>query len=89
MRKYNFLFPLISSNEQYKKFLYILFISIIMKSSKTLTSGTLWGELPARERLKQEVITPDLIENIWRQVLDDTNNPDFDYGIDRQPEYLQ
>lgn len=60
-----------------------------MKSSKSLTTGTLWGELPVRETLKQEVITPDLIENVWRQVLDDTNNTDCDYRIDRQPEYLE
>lgn len=60
-----------------------------MKSSKSLTNGALWGELPAREMLKQEVITPDTIENIWRQVMDDSNNPDCDYRIDRQPEYLQ
>ncbi|EZA50920.1 STAGA complex 65 subunit gamma [Ooceraea biroi] len=60
-----------------------------MKSSKSLANGGLWGELPARETLKQEIITPDLIENIWRQVLDDTNNTDCDYRIDRQPEYLQ
>ncbi|XP_029678663.1 STAGA complex 65 subunit gamma-like isoform X1 [Formica exsecta] len=58
-----------------------------MKSSKNL--GGLWGELPSREMLKQEIITPDLIENVWRQAMDDSNNTDCDYRIDRQPEYLQ
>jgi len=61
----------------------------MMKSSKNFTNCVLWGELPARETLKQEVITPDLIENVWRQVLDDTNNTDCDYRTDRQHEYLQ
>lgn len=58
-----------------------------MKSSKSLSG--LWGELPSREMLKQEIITPDLIENVWRQAMDDSNNTDCDYRIDRQPEYLQ
>lgn len=57
-----------------------------MKSSKSLSG--LWGELP-REMLKQEIITPDLIENVWRQAMDESNNTDCDYRIDRQPEYLQ
>ncbi|XP_011647458.1 uncharacterized protein LOC105433726 isoform X2 [Pogonomyrmex barbatus] len=61
----------------------------IMKTNKNVSNGGLWGELPAREMLKQEVITPDLIENVWRQVLDDSNNTDCDYRIDQQPEYLQ
>lgn len=39
--------------------------------------------------LKQEIITPDLIENVWRQAMDDSNNTDCDYRIDRQSEYLQ
>lgn len=61
-----------------------------MKSSKSLGNNGLWGELPPREMLKQEVITPDLIENVWRQVIDDSNNTDCDYRIDnRQLEYLQ
>lgn len=59
-----------------------------MKSSKSLNNGTLWGELPAREMLKQEVITPDIIENIWRQVIDDSNS-DCDYQFDGQSDYLQ
>lgn len=60
-----------------------------MKSNKNVSNGGLWGELPAREMLKQEVITPDLIENVWRQVIDESNNTDCDYRNDRQPEYLQ
>ncbi|XP_071638367.1 uncharacterized protein [Temnothorax longispinosus] len=60
-----------------------------MKSHKSLGTGGLWGELPAREMLKQEVITPDLIENVWRQVMDDSNSTDCDYRNDRQPEYLE
>lgn len=68
-------------------------IDSAMKSSKSLSNGGLWGELPAREMLKynhtQEMITPDIIENIWRQVIDDSNNSDCDYRIDKQPEYLQ
>ncbi|KAL0106726.1 hypothetical protein PUN28_015340 [Cardiocondyla obscurior] len=60
-----------------------------MKSNRNLSSGGLWGELPAREMLKQEVITPDLIENVWRQVIDDSNNTDCDYRNDRQPEYIE
>ncbi|XP_051172437.1 uncharacterized protein LOC127288817 [Leptopilina boulardi] len=41
-----------------------------MKPSKTTLTGTHWGELPVRELHNQEVITPDIIENIWRQVLE-------------------
>ena len=51
----------------------------MMKSSKNFSSGNLWGELPARELHKQEVITPDIIENIWRTVLEDSDNPGGDY----------
>ncbi|XP_017763998.1 PREDICTED: uncharacterized protein LOC108553557 isoform X2 [Eufriesea mexicana] len=57
-----------------------------MKSTKNSGTGSLWGELPARENLKQEVITPDIIENIWRQVMEESNNADCDFQIDRQPE---
>ncbi|OXU25410.1 hypothetical protein TSAR_012628 [Trichomalopsis sarcophagae] len=60
-----------------------------MKSSKTSTTGGLWGELPVRETHKQEVITPDIIENVWRQVMDEANNSDCDYQMHRQPEYIQ
>ncbi|XP_053976201.1 uncharacterized protein LOC128874979 isoform X1 [Hylaeus volcanicus] len=60
-----------------------------MKSTKNIGSGTLWGELPARETLKPEVITPDIIENVWRQVMEELNNVDCDFQIDRQPEYIQ
>lgn len=67
----------------------VLFFSYMMKSIKNLSSDGLWGELPAREMLKQEVITPDLIENVWRQVMDDSNSTDCDYRNDQQPEYLQ
>lgn len=52
----------------------------MMKPTKTSSTGTLWGELPARELHKQEVITPDIIENIWRTVLEDSDNPGGDYG---------
>jgi hypothetical protein len=62
---------------------------IKMKSSKSSTTGGLWGELPVRETHKQEVITPDIIENIWRQVVDESNNSDCDYQMHRQPEYVQ
>lgn len=41
-----------------------------MKPSKSSLTGTHWGELPVRELHNQEVITPDIIENIWRQVLE-------------------
>ncbi|XP_043256185.1 STAGA complex 65 subunit gamma-like isoform X2 [Colletes gigas] len=60
-----------------------------MKSTKNIGTGLLWGELPARETLKPEVITPDIIENVWRQVMEDSNNVDCDFQIDRQPEYIQ
>jgi len=60
-----------------------------MKPSKGLVTGSLWGELPARETHKQEVITPDIIENVWRQVMDESNNTDCDYQIDTQPEFIQ
>ncbi|XP_020285256.1 STAGA complex 65 subunit gamma-like isoform X2 [Pseudomyrmex gracilis] len=60
-----------------------------MKSSKIVNTSGLWGELPAREMLKQEVITPDRIENIWRQVANDSNNADDHRRMDKQPEYLQ
>ncbi|XP_012164561.1 STAGA complex 65 subunit gamma-like isoform X1 [Bombus affinis] len=57
-----------------------------MKSTKNIGTGTLWGELPARETLKQEVITPDVIENIWRQVMEESNNPDCDFQVDKKAE---
>ncbi|KAK1128449.1 hypothetical protein K0M31_002912 [Melipona bicolor] len=57
-----------------------------MKSTKNSGTGSLWGELPARETLKQEVITPDIIENIWRQVIEESNNLDCDFQVDRQIE---
>ncbi|XP_015181222.1 PREDICTED: uncharacterized protein LOC107068902 isoform X1 [Polistes dominula] len=60
----------------------------MMKSSKAHGSPVLWGELPPKETWKQEVITPDIIENVWRQVMDEANNTDCDYQIDRQPEYI-
>ncbi|XP_076249746.1 uncharacterized protein LOC143189027 isoform X2 [Calliopsis andreniformis] len=60
-----------------------------MKSAKNTGASSLWGELPARETLKQEVITPDIIENVWRQVMEDSNNTDCDFQMDRQPEYIQ
>ncbi|XP_058806880.1 uncharacterized protein LOC131673148 [Phymastichus coffea] len=60
-----------------------------MKSSKNVTSEGLWGELPVRETHKQEVITPDIIENVWRQVIEETSNSDCDYQVHRQLEYIQ
>ena len=62
-----------------------------MKPNKPSASGTTvyWGELPMREAHKQEVITPDTIENVWRQVMDESNNPECDYQIDTQPEFVQ
>lgn len=64
-------------------------VACAMKSAKNVGAGSLWGELPARETLKQEVITPDIIENIWRQVMEESNNTDCDYQMDRQPDYIQ
>lgn len=60
-----------------------------MKSSKTVGAGGLWGELPIRETHNQEVITPDIIENVWRQVMDESTNSDCDYQMVRQPEFIQ
>ncbi|CAK9804828.1 STAGA complex 65 subunit gamma [Anthophora plagiata] len=60
-----------------------------MKSAKNTGTGSLWGELPARETVKQEVITPDIIENVWRQVMEESSNADCDFQMDRQPEYIQ
>ncbi|XP_046747855.1 STAGA complex 65 subunit gamma-like [Diprion similis] len=62
-----------------------------MKSSKcsTTAAGAHWGELPTRETHKQEIITPDVIENIWRQVIEDTKSSDFDFQTDNQVEYFQ
>ncbi|XP_046487274.1 STAGA complex 65 subunit gamma isoform X1 [Neodiprion pinetum] len=62
-----------------------------MKSSKcsTTTAGAHWGELPTKETHKQEIITPDVIENIWRQVMDDTKSSEFDFQTDNQVEYFQ
>lgn len=60
-----------------------------MKSSKGFVTESHWGELPVRETHKQEVITPDIIENVWRQVMDESNNIDCDYQIDTQPEFIQ
>lgn len=59
-----------------------------MKSSKNVITGSLWGELPARETLKQEIITPDIIENVWRQVLQESSD-DCDYPLDNESEYIQ
>ncbi|XP_012287384.1 STAGA complex 65 subunit gamma-like [Orussus abietinus] len=58
-----------------------------MKTNKS--SGSHWGELPARETHKQEVITPDIIENVWRQVMEESNGTDCDYQVDGQPDYIQ
>ncbi|XP_034944623.1 uncharacterized protein [Chelonus insularis] len=60
-----------------------------MKSSKNIGVGVSWGELPTRETHKQEVITPDIIENIWRQVLDDCNSTECDYQTDQDQEFIQ
>lgn len=60
-----------------------------MKSSKNVGIGSLWGELPARATLKQEVITPDIIENVWRQVMEESNNSDNDLLIDKQSDHIQ
>lgn len=60
-----------------------------MKSNKASGTEVLWGELPARETHKQEIITPDIIENMWRQVMDESNSTDCDYQMDCQPEYIQ
>ncbi|XP_048511580.1 uncharacterized protein LOC105685900 isoform X1 [Athalia rosae] len=62
-----------------------------MKSSKCNAPGTgnHWGELPARETHKQEIITPDVIENIWRQVIEDTKDSGFDFQPDVQAEHFQ
>ncbi|XP_078047265.1 uncharacterized protein LOC144475332 isoform X2 [Augochlora pura] len=65
------------------------FSDFAMKSAKNVGAGSLWGELPARETLKQEIITPDIIENIWRQVMEESNNSDCDYQMERQPDYIQ
>ncbi|XP_076665386.1 uncharacterized protein LOC143367454 isoform X2 [Andrena cerasifolii] len=64
-------------------------IVLAMKATKNLGTGSLWGELPARETLKQEVITPDIIENVWRQVMEESNNMDCDFQMERQPDYIQ
>lgn len=58
------------------------------KNSST-SAGNHWGELAPRETHKQEVITPDIIENIWRQVMDDSTSNDCDYQNDKQSEYIQ
>ncbi|XP_011866259.1 PREDICTED: uncharacterized protein LOC105561138 [Vollenhovia emeryi] len=61
-----------------------------MKSNKNVSDEKPWGELePKEDVVKQEVVTPDLIETIWRQVMDDSNSTDCDYRNDRQSEYLQ
>lgn len=60
-----------------------------MRSSKNVSPSGLWGELPPKETDKQDVITPDIIENIWRQVMDEANNSDCDYQMHKQPEFIQ
>lgn len=63
-----------------------------MKSNKCVSSagtGTHWGELPAREIHKPEIITPDVIENVWRQVIEETKNSEFDFQPDNQTEHFQ
>ncbi|XP_026670949.1 STAGA complex 65 subunit gamma-like [Ceratina calcarata] len=59
-----------------------------MKSTKNIGMGSLWGELPARETLKQEVITPDIIENVWRQVMEESISPDTDLLMDKQSDHI-
>lgn len=48
----------------------IFFLVLKMKPSKINSTGAHWGELPVREVHNQEIISPDIIENIWRQVLE-------------------
>lgn len=64
-----------------------------MKSSKSTRLNKLhWGELVPRDTHKQEIITPDIIDNVWRQVLDESNNSEcdyMDYEHERQPKYIQ
>lgn len=60
-----------------------------MKPSKIVSYNGLWGELPPKETEKQEVIAPEIIENIWRQVMDESNNSDCDYQMNKQPEFIQ
>lgn len=60
-----------------------------MKSSKNMPTSGLWGELPVRETHKQEAITPDIIENVWRQVVEESNSSDCEYQTHRQPDYVQ
>ncbi|XP_014211188.1 uncharacterized protein LOC106641314 [Copidosoma floridanum] len=60
-----------------------------MKSSKNVGYNGLWGELPPREPDKQEIVPPDVIDNIWRQVMEESNNTDSDYTTQRQPEFIQ
>lgn len=59
----------------------------MMKPTKNSSTGTHWGEFPARELHKQEVITPDIIENIWRQVLE--ANADNSAEEMREKDYIQ
>lgn len=78
----------VSAHERY--FTLSTLKTVPMKSSKSLSKNGLWGELPPRDMIKPEVIRPDLIENVWRQVLDDSNNTDSDYRLDNnQLEDLQ
>ncbi|KAF7996526.1 hypothetical protein HCN44_002158 [Aphidius gifuensis] len=56
--------------------------------NKNSSTGVIhWGELAPRETHKQEVITPDIIDNIWRQVIDDSSTNDCDYQ-NEQSEFL-
>lgn len=62
-----------------------------MKSNKfnTAVTGTHWGELPPRETHKQEIITPDVIENVWRQVIEETKESNSEIQSNNQVEHFQ
>ena len=60
----------------------------MMKSTKSFSTVNHWGELPVRELQKQEVITPDIIENVWAQVMEDSDNPDCNYQSSSQENYI-
>ena len=41
-----------------------------MKSTKNTYENGLWGEFDLKEIQNQETITPCIIENVWKQVLE-------------------
>ncbi|KAL7303282.1 hypothetical protein TKK_0004476 [Trichogramma kaykai] len=68
-------------------------------SPKKRENSRLWGELPPKETAEdndpeqenaiKEVFSSDVVEGIWRQVMDEYNSSDCDYQNHKQSEFIQ